>query len=143
MKLQTDRTNVKQAVSASNWAAGLVVTQKVDATGYGRARFIFSLGPGGGTASLSTGALIFCGSTSGAITSSLPTAVLAAVTSGALSSANYMAQIDTKIIDGYPWLQVSALSVLSTAIILSAVVELYEGTRKYAPTQTPSQTVVA
>ena len=142
MKTLDKRTNIKAAVSASNFAAGLVTTIPVDGTGFGRARFVFSLGPGGATASLSTGAMIYCGSTSGSITVSMPTAVLAGVTSGALSTNNYIAYIDTAISDGYPWLQVSALSILSTAIIVACTVTLYEGTRAYPPTQSPSQTVV-
>ena len=142
MKLLSDRTNLKPAVSASNWAVGLVTTLPVDATGFGRVRFIFSLGPGGLTGSVSTGALVYCGATSGSILTSMPTAVLTAVTSGANSGQNYMCYIDTKVTDGKPWLQISALSILSTAMIVSVIAELYDGTRKYAPTQGPSQTVV-
>lgn len=142
MKTLDNYTNVKAAVSASSYAAGLITTIPVDATGFNRARFVFVFGPGGLTGSLSTGTMIYCGSTSGSITVSMPTAVLTAVTSGLMSGANYMAYIDTKITDGKPWLQVSAMSILSTSVSASCVVTLYDGTRKYPPTQSASQTVV-
>lgn len=138
-------TQVKQALSASNFAVGTVTATKVDATGFNRARFVFSFGPGGLTGSISTGIMIYNASvaaSSSGTWNSMPTAKLAAITSGALSGGDYVAILDTKIADGYPWLQISGLSMLSTALIASCTVTLYDGTRKNPATQYATQVVV-
>ena len=135
-----DKIAVKQAVSNSNWAVGAVTGQVVDVTGFGRARFIFSFGANGGTtAALNASAGIWKASTSGATFAEITETRLAAVTSGVLGN-------DTMVIDvatdpDAPWLRVSGMSVLSTAINANVIVELYAGVNN-PPTDNNQQIVV-
>jgi len=121
-----DQVSVKQAVANSNWAVGAVTGTAIDATGYGRARFIFSFGANSGTtAALAASAGIWKASTSGGTYSEITDTRLAAVTSGVLGSD--MMVIDTATDSANPWLKVSGMSILSTAINANCVVELYSG----------------
>jgi hypothetical protein len=135
-----DKVAVKQAVSNSNWAVGAVTGQLVDVTGFSRARFVFSFGANGGTtAALNSSAAIWKASSSGATFTEITETRLAAVTSGVL--ANQLMVIDTATDPSNPWLRVSGMSVLSTAINANVVVTLYAGVNN-PPTNNTQQTVV-
>ena len=135
-----EKIAVKQAVSNSNWAVGAVTGQVVDTTGFGRARFIFSFGANGGTtAALNASAAIWKASTSGATFAEITATRLAAVTSGVLG--NDLMVIDTVTDSANPWLRVSGMSILSTAINANVVVELYNGVN-LPPTDYTQQIIV-
>ena len=131
MKRGPDFGTVKLAVANSTTSAALVGTA-VDAAGYGRAKFIFTFGTPLTTAGSivkgsSVGIWCAAGSASsvaGAGTyASVPSAFLAAGTTGVLSNA--VAVLDIAIPAGSHWLIVSG-SLDSTNVPLNATVELYE-----------------
>lgn len=135
-----DSIDVKQAVANSAGQVGAFVGTAIPATGFGRARFVFSFGANAGTsAALSSGLGIYQASTSGATFALIAGAILAAVSSGVLS-ANVMV-IDVPTSSGTPWLKVSGGSMLSTAIAHSAIVELYSGVNR-PPVSSAQQVVV-
>ena len=139
MLRDNDKQLAVQAVANSAGIAGAMVGTSVDATGFGRARFIFSFGANTATtAALSAGIGVWNASTSGATFAAIAGASLAAVTSGVLS--NNVMIIDTVISPASPWLKVSGGSVLSTGIAHSCVVELYKGVSR-PPTHTEQQIV--
>jgi hypothetical protein len=138
-----DQIIAKEAVAVSGGAnAGLpIVGTKVNATGYSRARFIFQLGSGATTASLSTGLGAWQASTSGATFARITGASAAAVTSGVLSGgANNIVIIDVPVSGGTPWLVLSG-SINQTGAPHSAVVELYSGINR-TPDATAQQVIV-
>jgi hypothetical protein len=138
-KRLNDFVNVTQALENSAWAAGTPVGTLINATGYGRARFVFSFGANSGTtAGLSSGLGVWGASTSGATFSNITS--MAAVTSGVLS--NNVMVIDVPVTPATPWLKVSGGSVLSTAINASAIVELYASVSR-PKTSLAQQVVVA
>ena len=140
MQRINDFADVKQAVENSSWGVAAVAGTKIDGTGFSRARFVFSFGANGGTsAALSTGAGVWEASTSGATFTSINGGSMVAVTSGVLSK-NVMV-IDTVIGSASPWLLVSNMSILSTAINMSCVVELYRGVGR-PPSSSAQQLVV-
>jgi hypothetical protein len=139
----TDRSVVQKAVDVSAGAnAGLpIVGQKINATGYSRARFIFQLSNVATTASLSTGLGVWQATTSGATFALIAGASAAAVTSGVISGgANNVVQIDVPVDGANPWLQLSG-SINQTGAAHSAVVELYHSTNRAADTGA-QQTIV-
>lgn len=142
MKRLNDLVNVKQALENSAWAAGVPVGTVIDTTGFGRARFIFSFGANSGTtaaiSSMGTGH-IWKAATSGDTFTAIDGANLAAVTSGVLG--NDVMVVDVPTDSAKPWMKVSGVSVLSTAINISAVVELYQGVNR-PPTSSAQQVVV-
>lgn len=139
MRRLNDQIDAQVAVSGSNWAAAITGIKK-DSTAFGRARFIFQFGPQSATsASLSTGLGIWKAATSGGTFAAIAGASLVAVTSGVLGG-NVMV-IDVPTDSANPWLLVSAASIISTAIIMSAVVEFYNGINR-PPTASPQQVVV-
>ena len=139
MKNLAQQVNIVPALVASNWAVGPVTGIKIDATGFRRARFVFTVGANDGTtAALSTNLGIWQASTSGDTFGSISSAKLAAVTSGVLS--NNVMVIDTLTSSGTPWLLISGGSNLSTAIIMGATCTLYQGVTD-PPTASAQQTV--
>lgn len=135
-----DIADTLQALAVSNWAVGEVAGTLVNATGYGRARFIFNIGPNTATtAAFSAGGGPYKAATSGATFTRVTS--LAAVTSGVLGG-NVMI-VDVPVDPAKPWLKISGHSVLSTAIQFGAVVELYCGMNRPPTTTTPQQVVVA
>ena len=136
-----DFADVKVAVAASAGIVGALVGTKINATGYSRARFVFSFGNDvATTAALSAGIGVWEASTSGATYASRATAVLAAVTSGLLSSASVTMVIDMPTSAGTPWLLVSGGSLLSTAIPHACTVTIYDGINR-PPTSSAQQLV--
>lgn len=135
-------TQEKVAIPPIDLAADtpLTTAKLIDATGYKRARFVFSFGALSGDGNISSGIKIWNASTSGATFTSMAGAVLAAISSGAISG--YEAIIDCAITDGKPWLQVSGLSAISSDVPLACTVQLYDGTRTNPPTQAATQVVV-
>jgi hypothetical protein len=142
MNRLNDTVLAKAVIAPVSLAVGAVSSANctlIDATGFSRARFVFSFGANSGTtAALSAGLGAYNAATSGAAFTAITSAALAATTSGALSG-NIMI-IDTVIATEKPWLMVSGGSVLSTAILASCVVELYRGVSR-PPTHTESQIV--
>lgn len=139
-KQLNDFIDVKPAVPNSSYAVGAVTGTAINTTGFSRARFVFSFGANSGTtAALSTNAGIWKASTSGATFSSIASATLAAVTSGVLG--NNVMVVDVPTDGDNPWLKVSGMSILSTAINASCVVELYSGVSR-PPTSSAQQVVV-
>lgn len=140
-KRLNDIADVKTAVAASAGIVGALVGTKINTTGYSRARFVFNFGNGAATtAALSSGIGIWKAATSGATFASIASAVLAAVTSGILSSASATMVIDVPTDASNPWMLVSGGSMLSTAIPHSAIVELYDGINN-PPTSSAQQLV--
>lgn len=137
MKRLNDLADVKVAVAASAGSVAALVATKVDATGFGRARFIFNVGNGAATtAALSAGIGVWQASTSGATYAEISGSTMAAVTSGTLSSTSVTMVIDVPTSAGTPWLQVSGGSMLSTGVPHSCVVTLYNGLNR--PPTSPS-----
>lgn len=138
-KRLNDVINVTQALANSAWAAGALAGTKINATGYGRARFVFSFGPNDGTtAAISAGIGVWEGASSAATFTAKAGGSMAAVTSGVLS--NNVMVIDVPVLPTKPWLLVSGGSVLSSAINASAIVELYASPDR--PQTTLAQQVV-
>jgi hypothetical protein len=124
-KRLNDLIDVKQAI-ANSVTSTAVVGIAVDATGYGRARFVFSLGGSAGIGALSAAALkIWKANTSGATFTSIASAELAAITSGVVSNGA-VAVIDVPTDAANPWLKVSG-SLTSSNLHHNAIVELYSG----------------
>lgn len=137
-KRLNDSIDVKLAVANSLSQTAIVAT-KIDTTGFGRARFIFSLGGQAGTGAVSaSNVTIWKASTSGGTYSSVSGATLAAITSGQVS-AGAVAVIDLATDSAYPWMQVSG-ALASTASYHGAVVELYSGINR-PPTSSAQQIV--
>ena len=109
----------------------------INATGYGRAQFIFTFGtPLASASMLSAG--IWNSSTSTAYVS-IAAAQLLPMTTASMS--NNIAVIDTIVNSAYPWLIISGAMATSNQTV-SATVELYNGTRLNPPTTSISQPVV-
>jgi len=140
-KRLNDFVVAKRAVANSAGGAPLpIAATKIDGTGFGRARFIFQMGSGASTASLSTGLGVWQAATSGATYALVASA--AAVTSGVLSGgANNLVVIDVPINSAAPWLQLSG-SMAETGGTYSGIVELYDGINR-PPTQAENQIIVA
>jgi len=121
-----DFADLKVAVNATS-SSGALVGIAVDTTGYSRARFIFQFGSGAAeTAALSGNIGIWKATTSGATYASVPTAILAAVTSGVMSAAKLAMVIDMPTDAANEWLKVSG-NIISSMLFHAAVVELYDG----------------
>jgi hypothetical protein len=134
-----DRVDVK-AVIANSVSSTTLVSSKIDTTGFGRARFIFSFGGTAGIGRVDANAInIWKASTSGGTYSSIASATLAAISSGVLSAGQAVAVIDLLTDSANPWLQVSG-SVTSSNLHHSAVVELYSGIN-LPPTSSANQVV--
>lgn len=139
MKHLEDYVDVKVAVAASVTSTAIVGT-KVDTTGFGRARFIFTLGGTAGIGALSADqAKIWKANTSGATYTSVASAVLGAITSGVLSANAVTAVIDLPTDPSNPWLQVSG-NLAASNLYHAAVVELYNGVSN-PPTSSANQIV--
>ena len=137
MKRINDIADVKVAVAASAGAVLIMAATKIDATGFGRARFVFNVGNGAATtASVQAGIGIWQAATSGGTYAEVSGSSLAAVTSGILSSTSVTWVIDVPTSSGTPWLQVSGGSMLSTGIPHSATCTLYQGINR--PPTSPS-----
>lgn len=123
-----DYADVKVAVAATAGSIATLVATKIDATGFGRARFVFNVGNGAATtAAISAGIGVWQASTSGATYAEISASSLAAVTSGTLSSTSVTMVIDVPTSAGTPWLQISGGSMLSTGVPYSCVCTLYNG----------------
>lgn len=141
MKPINDRMSDPLIAVPPQTTSGAITGTKVNGTGSGRARFVFSFGANSGTSgALSTGAGIWNAATSGGTFTQITGASLAAVTSGVLSNVTMV--IDTVIDSAKPWLQVSGLSITSSITVLGATVEFYSGTRRLPPTSTAQQVVI-
>lgn len=133
--------DIKQAVSASN-TLGLLKGVKVNTTGYNRARFIFSFNNGTATtASLSAGGGVWMSATSGGTYAEVSGTSIAAVTSGVISGATPIIEIDVPTSAGTPWMQLSSYSVLSTGLDHSVIVQLYQGMNRPGSSDSVQETV--
>ena len=132
MKRSPDKEDVKLAMAQSTTSGALVGTA-VDAHGYGRAKFVFTFGTPLVSVSAakinasSIGIWNAAGSNSsvvGATTyASIPSAFLAAATTGAISNNVFV--IDLAVQPASRFLLISG-TVDSSSIPMSATVELYE-----------------
>jgi len=114
-------------VAATAGSVAELVGTACDATGYSRARFVFSFGNGAATTgALSAGIGVWESATSGGTYTSRASAALAAVSSGVLSGASKIMIVDVPVSTAKPWLKVSGGSNLSTAVPHSCVIELYD-----------------
>ena len=116
------------AVANTSGTVAALVGTAVNATGYSRARFIFSFGNGAATtAEFESGIGIWESATSGGTYTSRSTAVIGTnITSGVVSSAAVTVEIELPISTAKPWLKVSGGSNLSTGLPHSCIVELYD-----------------
>lgn len=122
-----ERDDIKQAVSCSN-TLGLIKGVEIDASGYGRARFIFSFNNGTATTgSIRAGGGVWHAAATGGTFTERTGTSMAAITSGTLSDATPIVEIDVPIAPGYPFLQLSSYSILSTGVEHSVIVQLYRG----------------
>ena len=134
--------DIRQAVSAS-LTSSLMVGVAVNTTGYNRARFIFSLcnsGDGGIGTLAATGTIMKCATSGGTYSSAGATSV-GAITSGVMSSANTIVEIDVPTEASYPWLKMSSFSLAGTAIYHSVICQLYNGIHKADASRGVNQTV--
>jgi len=139
-RLRKDYEDVKPVVSPNAGTAGSSPTViPINATGYRRARFVFSFGVANASGWISSGAAIWNAATSGATSAMIGSASLAAITSGAVSQA--LAVIDVAVDQSYPWLLLSGFSVVSSAIVNAVNVHLYNGLSNPPATSTPTQYV--
>jgi len=141
MKRVSDKTEVKLAV-ANSTTSGAITGTAIDATGFNRARFMFTFGLPLANGSLgSLGIWAAAGSNSsvaGATTYvSISSAQLVGMSSLAVS--NQVAVIDIAIPQGSFWLLASG-TVSTSSIPLNAVVELYEP-NKAPPSHAAVQTI--
>ena len=142
MQKLVDQIDTKIAVANSVGAIGALVATKVDATGYGRARFVFNFGNGAATtASVSSSIGIWAATTSGATYTQISGTSAAAVSSGLISATNIIIAIDVAVPPLSPWLQVSGGGIGSTAINNSATVDLYR--QVYRPDVAGYQQVIS
>jgi hypothetical protein len=134
-----DFVDVKVAIKNSVTSTTLVATA-VDTTGFGRARFVFNLGGVAEIGAVSANAVkIWKGDTQGGTYTSIASAELAAITSGAISAAGCVAVIDVPTDPSNPWLKVSG-ALTSSNLYHSAVCELYNGVSN-PPTSSAQQIV--
>jgi hypothetical protein len=137
MKQIGNIADTKVAANVITSSGGLTGAPKIDATGYGRARFVFNLGiPLTGA---SFNAIIFQAATSGATFNSNASAVLAQMTEGAGSC---VAIIDMKVSSATPWLKVSGSGVGNSNWPASVTVDLYQGMNRAASPASVQQIVV-
>ena len=130
---------VKAAIAPNTGSAALTGI-KVDATGYSRARFIFTFGGTAGVGSF-VSAGVWAASTSGAVFSSNATQVLLGVSSGILSANAQIMILDAPVSSATPWLLISGALNSASSLYNSCVVELYRGVTR-PPTHTEQQIVV-
>jgi hypothetical protein len=97
-----------------------LVGSSINATGFDRATFIFTLGGITGTGYMSSGIGIWNAATSGAAYSQINGASFGQIGSTAASSANYV--IDMDVNPSYPWLRVSGIITSSSWYIGCACV---------------------
>ena len=138
-KRLNDMIVAKQAVLPTA-TSGALTPIAIDATGYSRARFIFSFGSGAGTtAAVAAGSAAWQASTSGATFIPITGADLPATTSGLISGNARIFIVDVPVSPSYPWLKASG-TINSSTINNSCVVELYDGVNR--PPSSPEYTVV-
>jgi hypothetical protein len=137
MKRLGQMVETKQAL-AGRTSSGAVtdIAVKINGTGYSRARFVFNFGVP--LAGASFDATIYCGATSGAITSAMTSAALVTMSSG---NTSCVAIIDTKILTAYPWLAVSGSGVQNSNWPVGCVVDLYQGINRVNSPTSPVQYV--
>ena len=128
MKNSPDFSEVKLAIAQST-ISGAIVGTGVDVRGFGRAKFVFTFGTPLADAKIGTSSIgiwAAAGSNSSVVGAQtyavIPTAYLAAATSGVIS--NNVAVLDVAIPAGKAFLQVSG-SFDSSDVPHSAIVELY------------------
>lgn len=139
MKQIEDTVDVKVAIANSVTSTTIVATA-VNTTGFGRARFVFNLGGVAEIGAVSGSAVkIWKGASTGATFTSIASAELAAITSGAISAAGCVAVIDVPTDPDKPWMKVSG-SLTSSNLYHSAVCELYNGVSN-PPTSSAQQVV--
>lgn len=137
-KRLNDAINVTAAVnpiSSSTAVTGIAV----DASSYGRARFVFNFGAQTGTASLVANAGVWQASASGGTFAQIAGTSMSAVTSANLGGTVHV--IDVPVTPTTPWLKVSGLSIMNSDIIVGAICELYSGVN-LPPTSTAYQVAV-
>ena len=133
--------DIQQAVSASN-SLGLIKGNKINGTGYGRARFIFSFNLGTATTgSLSAGGYVYKAATSSGTYSQVSGTSVAAVSAGVMSSATPIIEIDVPIDPTKPWMQLSSFSIVTTGLYHSVIVQLYKGINRPGTSDSVQQTV--
>ncbi len=135
-----DYADTRLAVAVNTGPVGAITGIKVDGTGYRRARFTFTFGVPTTSANLSAGAGIWNAATSGGVYAQITGASMAAISSGAISSA--VAIVEVRVDPAKPWLLVSNMSMVSSDCANSATVTLYEGERNPPSVSTPQQIVV-
>ena len=129
---------MKVASPISN-TSGNLASNKIDARGYGRARFTFTFGQPLANASLASAGVWKAPSTSsGGTYVSMPSAALAAITSGAISDVN--AVIDTVVDPANAWLQISG-AMATSSVYYTCTVMLYNGTRTQGVTNAAQQVI--
>lgn len=121
-------TRLAAAPLTSSAALG-TACQKIDGTGYNRARFTFVFGLP--LAGASFDASIWNAATSGATYTVITNAALTEMTSGA---ASCVAIIDTAIDDDKPWLWVSGSGVQNSNWAVGCIVDLYQGINRKTAT---------
>jgi hypothetical protein len=138
-KRLNDFVDVKVAVAPTS-SSGAITGIAIDASSYGRARFVFQFGSGAAEiAALSGNIGIWQAATSGGTYANISGANLSAVTSGVMSGAKLAMVIDVPVDADTEWLKVSG-NIISSMLFHSAVVELYDGINR--PPTTSAQELV-
>ena len=132
-----DRQYLSLALPSVTVSGAITGQVAINATGYGRARFVFTFGTPLASASLSS--MGIWNSSASTAYVSISSAQLLPMTTASMS--NNVAVIDTIVNSAYPWLYISGAMATSNQTV-SATVELYNGTRLNPPTSTLSQPIV-
>lgn len=138
-KRLNDMIVAKQAVLPTI-TSGALTPIAINATGYSRARFIFSFGSGAGTtAAIAAGSAAWQASASDGTYTPITGADIPATTSGLISGNTHIFIVDVPVSPSSPWLKASG-TINNSIINNSCVVELYDGVNR--PPTSPEYTVV-
>jgi hypothetical protein len=114
------------SMSTGSPQAGLLATTSINAAGFGRARFVFSLGSAGAGASFTSG-VIMAATGSGAAYSTIT--ALPPITTGSFSLGGLLvADVPIPVNaagTAYSWLIVSSASVINGSMAVHGIVDLY------------------
>jgi hypothetical protein len=127
------------SASAGSAQPGVLSTTSLSAAGFGRARFIFTLGTPGAGATFSSG-IIMCATASGAAYSAitaLPSISAASMAAGGLIVVDCPIPVNAAG-TAYSWLIVSSASVCVGSWAVQGVVDLYNSYIHPPVSQTPS-----
>jgi hypothetical protein len=127
------------SASAGSPQPGVLSTTSLSAAGFGRARFIFTMGTPGAGATFSSG-IVMCATASGAAYSSitaLPSISAASMAAGGMMVVDFPIPVNTSG-TAYSWLIVSSASVCVGSWAIAGIADLYNSYIHQPATLTPA-----